>query len=62
MRISVFVYFVSRLELPIVVTLFLNGIICQVNQSIRHIFQIEVLAACSQVPFIIPVADQIPIH
>ena len=53
---------VSCFELAIVITLFLDRIVCQVDKSIGDILQVEVFAARSEIPFVVPVTLQIPIN
>lgn len=53
---------VARFKLAIVIALFLNSIIRQVNEPISYVLQIEVFAACAQVAIAVPVPLQVTVN
>lgn len=53
--------FIAALELSIVVTFLLYGVISEVNKSVCNVLEIEVLAARAEVALVVPVTLQVSV-
>ncbi len=53
--------FITWLEFSIIFVIFLDSIVCQMNESISKVFHIELFASCSNVTILIPISFHTPI-
>jgi len=49
---------VAGFELAVVLTLLLNGVVCQVDEHVVPIVELELLATCPDVPLVVEPASQ----